>query len=296
MKSLFVLLSTLAGAVQGSYWCLADNDSTVRGEFFGKYRDYVLYKVNKKTACVKGKISGKAERKDGLWVMEFDADKGYESALANIKKASIPILYTDANLKNILARGGLDLPDKTDLDACGGEVGTSVIPVPVTSIRNYPSEHFESAEVNPTLRLLLQNANTTLKNDPKIAQAMEHISVASLESTISKLQAYETRNSYSQDIHHAKKVIEDLYKSYGFTTSTFNYRSDMPGNVVAIKEGKKHSDKALILGAHYDSRSTNSNSPTQRAPGADDNGSGMYLYLEPKDVGQHTSTSLPLSV
>ena len=36
----------------------------------------------------------------------------------------------------------------------------------------------------------------------------------------------------------------------------------------------------VVIGAHYDSRSTDRVSPTQRAPGADDNGSGSAALVE----------------
>ncbi len=35
-----------------------------------------------------------------------------------------------------------------------------------------------------------------------------------------------------------------------------------------------------MVGGHYDSRATDVNSPTQRAPGADDNGSGTAAVIE----------------
>ena len=44
--------------------------------------------------------------------------------------------------------------------------------------------------------------------------------------------------------------------------------------------GAEEPDTIVVVGAHYDSRSTMSTSPTQRAPGADDNGSGSSALLE----------------
>eukprot|EP01060_Flectonema_neradi_P002359 TRINITY_DN1143_c0_g3_i1.p1 TRINITY_DN1143_c0_g3~~TRINITY_DN1143_c0_g3_i1.p1 ORF type:complete len:415 (+),score=81.08 TRINITY_DN1143_c0_g3_i1:60-1304(+) len=281
MRSLALILSTVVGAAQGrEYWCLASRDGVTKGEYFGTYRDYDMYKVSHKKSCVSGKLVGEAEKKDGLWIMEFDAHHSYESALSSVKNAKIPILFNDDRLKNILARGGLDLPDKTNLDACGGEVGASIIPVPVSKIRKYPTEHYEVASKNPALSLLLKNANTSRKAEPLITKAIESVSIESLESTITKLQEYHTRNSYSTEIHQATDTIEKLYKSYGFTTSIFDFNVDMPGNVIAVKEGTLHPEKALVLGAHYDSRSTDSSSKTQRAPGADDNASGTSALLE----------------
>ena len=44
--------------------------------------------------------------------------------------------------------------------------------------------------------------------------------------------------------------------------------------------GTEDPDKIVVVGAHFDSRGTQRNSPTQRAPGADDNGSGVAAVLE----------------
>ena len=45
-------------------------------------------------------------------------------------------------------------------------------------------------------------------------------------------------------------------------------------------------------GAHYDSRSENSTSKTNRAPGADDNGSGTAAMLELAKIVNTTSADL----
>ena len=49
-------------------------------------------------------------------------------------------------------------------------------------------------------------------------------------------------------------------------------------------------DTIIVVGAHYDSRGTQNSSPTQRAPGADDNGSGSAALLEFARVIQESGT------
>jgi len=58
------------------------------------------------------------------------------------------------------------------------------------------------------------------------------------------------------------------------------FRSGWALNVVCEIPGTDPNAPAVLIGGHYDSRSTNVNSPTQRAPGADDNGSGSAAVLE----------------
>ena len=54
----------------------------------------------------------------------------------------------------------------------------------------------------------------------------------------------------------------------------------MTPQVVAELKGTDGGEAIVVVGAHYDSRSTDRNSPTQRAPGADDNGSGSAALVE----------------
>jgi len=59
-----------------------------------------------------------------------------------------------------------------------------------------------------------------------------------------------------------------------------SFRAGFSPNVLCEIPGYDQNSPAVFIGAHYDSRSTDVNSPTQRAPGADDNGSGSAGLLE----------------
>jgi len=63
----------------------------------------------------------------------------------------------------------------------------------------------------------------------------------------------------------------------GVTYQLFN--SSYSENVIASFPGKLQSPM-IVVGAHYDSRSTNASDPTSRAPGAVDNGSGTAALVE----------------
>lgn len=68
--------------------------------------------------------------------------------------------------------------------------------------------------------------------------------------------------------------------SLGMEATLSEFRSDMGPNVVAVLPGKNPALPVLVVGAHYDSRGRSSSSPTERAPGANDDGSGSSLLLE----------------
>jgi len=59
-----------------------------------------------------------------------------------------------------------------------------------------------------------------------------------------------------------------------------NFRANWAPNVICEIPGRDSNAAPVVIGAHYDSRGTQVNSPTQRAPGADDNGSGSAAILE----------------
>ena len=74
-------------------------------------------------------------------------------------------------------------------------------------------------------------------------------------------------------------TVEKQLEALGFETERQFYRTDMGPNVVGTLKGR-FSDATVVLGAHYDSRSANGNSPTDPAPGANDDGSGSASLLE----------------
>jgi len=88
-----------------------------------------------------------------------------------------------------------------------------------------------------------------------------------------------TRNSFSQGALDAAKWIENQFRSYGLSTSQEIFRSGYCPNVIGILPGLIDPSKIVIVGAHYDSRASSTTDPNQRAPGANDNGSGSAAVL-----------------
>jgi len=68
------------------------------------------------------------------------------------------------------------------------------------------------------------------------------------------------------------------------------FRSGYCSNIIATKAGTSNS--IVLIGTHIDCRSTSLTNTTQRAPGADDNGSGMAANLELARLIQQTKINL----
>lgn len=88
-------------------------------------------------------------------------------------------------------------------------------------------------------------------------------------------------NAVHEVIGEVNKLLENY--PYEWSVEPEPFRSDMCNNVRLIINGAIHSevDGIVVIGAHLDSRNTNSGSgATGVAPGADDNGSGSAVNLE----------------
>jgi hypothetical protein len=86
-----------------------------------------------------------------------------------------------------------------------------------------------------------------------------------------------TRQAFSPSGRVAADWIRAQFVELGFTTSFFNYtvgRQLYNPNIIAEWPGSNmdDSDEWIVLGAHYDDRQRDMYSVTDRAPGANDDG------------------------
>jgi Zn-dependent M28 family amino/carboxypeptidase len=89
-----------------------------------------------------------------------------------------------------------------------------------------------------------------------------------------------TRNSYNLTAKFLDWLIRDQLNPLNIANvSRFNFRADMYDNVIAEIPGSTYPNEIIFLGSHLDSRTINNTSPTEVAPGADDNGSGSAVSL-----------------
>lgn len=155
----------------------------------------------------------------------------------------------------------------------------TVVPVPAAVS---PPNHAPALAVARRLGLLGSNGTATAaRRNPIIESTIAQIAVDRLYKNIDELSEFHTRLSTSgPDVAKAEAYLTGRFVELGYDVATFNFRDDMAGNVIATLPGTKFPEQVVIAGAHYDSRSTRITDPTQRAPGADDNGSGSAHILE----------------
>jgi hypothetical protein len=113
--------------------------------------------------------------------------------------------------------GGSEVPNASGLDGCGAVADTAVIPVPSHGIR--PPYLNKKQQENWIKR--------RTSTDPKVEQAVGAVSEASLVSSVTDLQAYHTRNSYSENIYDAEAYLVERLTNMGFSVETMKFRPDM---------------------------------------------------------------------
>jgi hypothetical protein len=129
--------------------------------------------------------------------------------------------------------------------------------------------------------------------DTEITAAVGTVSATAIIDRINTLSAFTTRNTCSSDvagagndIGAARDWIKAQYEAIGgLTVSLDPFTTSACGgtvtreNVIAVKLGA-HPDRVIVIGGHYDSRTTGGTDPTSLAPGANDSGSQTSLVLE----------------
>ncbi|MBM4171935.1 MAG: M28 family peptidase [Ignavibacteria bacterium] len=128
---------------------------------------------------------------------------------------------------------------------------------------------FSFAQVDPQIMELVAQVNSdSLYENLKILTGEKPITLFAGPIFISSRHKDDVGNSYAAEFIYRK------FRQYGYET----YRQDFqfPGqNIYAYKPGSKLPNQQLIICAHYD------NMPQgNKAPGADDNGSGTAAVLE----------------
>ena len=132
--------------------------------------------------------------------------------------------------------------------------------------------------------------------DPEIVGIVTSINTTRISGDVTTLSNFTTRNTCSNNtasgnaIGAARDWIYNQLQSIGpYTVSKQNFNYTGCGtsgtttvtdqNVVAVKLGT-HPERVIIMGGHYDSRTVDPISATDRAPGANDSGSQTALVIE----------------
>lgn len=133
---------------------------------------------------------------------------------------------------------------------------------------------------------------------PTIRAMMDAVSVDSLEASISHLCSYYNRRCDSRYIYEVQDWISARYNSlegidtvmlHDFKINKPGYPEETGDNVIAIQWGMTKPEEFVICGAHYDSWNGDTADPdTVRAPGADDNATGVAgIWETARLLSQH---------
>ena len=125
--------------------------------------------------------------------------------------------------------------------------------------------------------------------DARVRTWMDQVDADSLESFITHLTDYHTRAWNSRMVYEVQDWLYEKYVGMGFDT-VFLHDFKVPlgdslyetsDNVIAVQRGTLYPDEYVVCGAHYDSYNKAGGDPDSlRAPGADDNASGVAGVLE----------------
>ncbi|MES1913316.1 MAG: hypothetical protein MHM6MM_005510 [Cercozoa sp. M6MM] len=131
----------------------------------------------------------------------------------------------------------------------------------------------------------------------ELMAARELSQFAQSEMLTTLTEEFVTRNSYSDEARRASSYLKRVLAALpGVQIESHKFRDDMSENVVAILPGTKPSLAPIVIGSHYDCRNVNVRDKTGRAPGANDNGTGVAMNLAIASVLARSSHRLERSV
>jgi len=147
-----------------------------------------------------------------------------------------------------------------------------------TDIRRKP---LSRSSILPFLRPARGSEGLTfeLKANDVIQTIVSQVSRANLKAYVQALQDFETRYTTTAGCDAAGQFILGRFQSLGLEAwfQPFTVGGISSRNVVAETRGETDPDEIVIICGHYDSTS---NEPEVRAPGADDDASGVAAVME----------------
>lgn len=125
-----------------------------------------------------------------------------------------------------------------------------------------------------------------LEVDDAIKSLLREVSSDNIRSNLITISSYHTRHTKSKYINEVAEWVKNQFKIMGYQDVSFHtYRENIDGddydlkNILCKKDGINN-ECVIIVCAHYDSRVKNLRDSTSRAPGANDNASGVSAILE----------------
>lgn len=121
--------------------------------------------------------------------------------------------------------------------------------------------------------------------DPAVQAVVDSVDGARWFADVGTLAGYDRSSYATTSLAQARDWVAAQMQTIGLTTSTPNFNMNSPSgtitrqNVLGVWTGTSLPEEWVIVGAHYDSRTTNGNTTTG-TPGAEDNASGCAGVLE----------------
>jgi len=218
------------------------------------------------------------ERHDDEYYYVLERHTRVDSSLIFIipSMPSVTILYYSSN-RLVIRSKDLDLTLKLDHDIV-------ILPVPSSPISLGIREDLKDLTSQIYSRAKKQILSGEL--DVTIEAMVEAVTGEQLKEIVTYLSGEHpssnivTRNSLSQGAKDAALWIGKQYEMYGLEVSYQPFRDGYSDNVIGVRKGETEPEKVIVFGYHYDDRAASSTSPTQRAPGANDNGSGTGAGIQ----------------
>jgi Peptidase family M28 len=149
---------------------------------------------------------------------------------------------------------------------------------------------------------LIQQKNIDIKKPTDLI--IERVNSTKLKEWINTLSSFHTRHTKSHLIEDVaywlKNELETLCENrvfvHNFTQRDDNQTFHLKNIICTLKDSTEsfQDNTTIIIGAHYDSRAENINNTDTRAPGADDNASGVSAILELVRILSHVNLKLNL--
>lgn len=148
---------------------------------------------------------------------------------------------------------------------------------PISDKRKVPpiSQQFASRRKIKTKSIIIDNY---------VSSQIKLIDENNIRDYVNGLVTFHNRHSKSEFIHKVAEWIKDKLRSFGYSESDLFYHEYVEQghqlkNLICTKKGL--SDKIILLCAHYDTiLIANTEDIDSRAPGANDNASGVSALLE----------------
>lgn len=126
--------------------------------------------------------------------------------------------------------------------------------------------------------------------DQLITDTIALVSQNNLSQWVDDLSAFQTRHTQSVYIDQVATWLADQFRSFGYTDIMLHQYSRngyQLKNVICTKQGTNNASPIMMLCGHYDCCMERLNDTNARAPGADDNATGIAVILEVARILSH---------